>query len=63
MFKRALKKFGQSSEVWTAFAEYYFNRAEPESARELLPRSLKSLPKDERTCCYLLDQFWHWSSL
>lgn len=47
-YKRALKKFGQSSKVWTSFGEYYLNRDNAEASRELLPRSLKSLPKRKR---------------
>ncbi|KAI5448963.1 rRNA biogenesis protein rrp5 [Naganishia albida] len=45
IYKRATKKFGQRVEVWAAFAEYYFQRDDPESARALLPRSMKSLPE------------------
>jgi len=49
-----LKKFGQSSQVWTSFGEYYLNRDNAEAARELLPRSLKSLPKSERESLFPL---------
>lgn len=48
-YKRALKKHGQSSKVWTLFGEYYLSRGDMEAARELLPRSLKSLPKHKRS--------------
>ncbi|KIK70798.1 hypothetical protein GYMLUDRAFT_32858 [Collybiopsis luxurians FD-317 M1] len=43
--KRTCKKFGQSSKVWTLFAEHYFQRGEIEESRKLLPRALQSLEK------------------
>ncbi|GAA5925984.1 hypothetical protein JCM3775_005168 [Rhodotorula graminis] len=45
LFKRTVKKFSQSSKVWTLFAQYYLSHGRPAEARELLPRSLKSLEK------------------
>lgn len=45
MFKRAAKKFSQSSKVWTLFGEFYLAHDQAESARALLPRALQSLPK------------------
>ncbi|BGP47503.1 rRNA bioproteinsis protein rrp5 [Rhodotorula kratochvilovae] len=45
LFKRTVKKFSQSSKVWTLFAQYYLTHGRPAEARELLPRSLKSLEK------------------
>lgn len=45
MLKRAAKKFSQSSKVWTLFGEFYLTQGDAESARALLPRALKSLPK------------------
>lgn len=44
-YKRTAKKFGQSSKVWTLFAEHYLRRGKLEEARALLPRSLQSLEK------------------
>ncbi|KZV74937.1 nucleic acid-binding protein [Peniophora sp. CONT] len=44
-FKKTAKKFGQSSKVWTLFAEFYLKRGDVESARKLIPRSLQSLEK------------------
>jgi rRNA biogenesis protein RRP5 len=52
-YERALKKFSQTPEAWTRFAQYYFGREQPTEARALLPRSLKSLPKVKRA----LDTF------
>ncbi|KIO28214.1 hypothetical protein M407DRAFT_72065 [Tulasnella calospora MUT 4182] len=45
MYQRTTKKFGTSSKVWTLFGEYYLRRGDADEARELLPRSLKSLEK------------------
>ncbi|GJE87565.1 U3 snoRNP-associated protein Rrp5 [Phanerochaete sordida] len=44
-FKKTAKKFGQSSKVWTLYAEYYLRHGKLEEARALLPRSLQSLEK------------------
>ncbi|KAF9040398.1 nucleic acid-binding protein [Hymenopellis radicata] len=44
-YKRTSKKFGQSSKVWTLFAEFYLRRGDIEQARNLLPRSIQSLEK------------------
>ncbi|KZO92777.1 hypothetical protein CALVIDRAFT_540664 [Calocera viscosa TUFC12733] len=45
MHKRAVKKFSQSSKVWTLFGQHYMSHGKLEEARDLLPRSLKSLEK------------------
>ncbi|GAA5904744.1 Rrp5p [Sporobolomyces salmoneus] len=45
VFKKTVKKFSQSSKVWTLFGQYYLTHGRPNEARELLPRSLKSLEK------------------
>ncbi|GAA5993423.1 hypothetical protein JCM5350_006876 [Sporobolomyces pararoseus] len=45
LFKKTVKKFSQSSKVWTLFGQYYLTHGRPNEARELLPRSLKSLEK------------------
>lgn len=45
MHKRAVKKFSQSSKVWTLFGQYYMTQGKSDEARDLLPRSLKSLEK------------------
>ncbi|CDO73457.1 hypothetical protein BN946_scf185013.g92 [Trametes cinnabarina] len=52
-FKRTVKKFSQSSKVWTLFAEHYLKRGMVEEARKLLPRSLQSLEKRKhlKTIC------------
>ena len=39
------KKFGQSSKVWTGFGHFQLHHGNLEAGRELLQRSLKSLPK------------------
>lgn len=57
LFQRLVKKFGQSSKAWTLFGQYYLTRGKPNEARELLPRSLKSLEKRKRTL--LLALFAH----
>ncbi|KAI6007158.1 hypothetical protein EDD15DRAFT_2209398 [Pisolithus albus] len=44
-YKRTCKKFGQSSKVWTLFAEHYLRCGRLEEARKLLSRSLQSLEK------------------
>lgn len=53
LFKKTVKKFSQSSKVWTLFAQYYLTHGRPAEARELLPRSLKSLEKRKRACFLL----------
>ncbi|GAA5868775.1 hypothetical protein JCM3774_003888 [Rhodotorula dairenensis] len=45
LFKKTVKKFSQSSKVWTLFAQYYYTHGRPKDARELLKRSIKSLEK------------------
>ncbi|GAA6018426.1 hypothetical protein JCM11491_006993 [Sporobolomyces phaffii] len=45
LFKKTVKKFSHSSKVWTLFGQYYLTHGRPNEARELLPRSLKSLEK------------------
>ncbi|GJN89500.1 hypothetical protein Rhopal_002487-T1 [Rhodotorula paludigena] len=45
LLKKTVKKFSQSPEVWTLFAQFYLTHGRPAEARELLPRSLKSLEK------------------
>jgi rRNA biogenesis protein RRP5 len=48
LYQRTVKKFSQSSKVWVLFGQYYLNRNKAAESRELLPRSLKSLPKRKR---------------
>lgn len=48
LFQRLVKKFGQSSKAWTLFGQFYLTRGRAAEARELLPRSLKSLEKRKR---------------
>ncbi|GAA6036062.1 hypothetical protein JCM8097_006594 [Rhodosporidiobolus ruineniae] len=45
LFKKTVKKFSQSPAVWPLFAQFYLTHGRPTEARELLPRSLKSLEK------------------
>ncbi|EGU12983.1 U3 snoRNP-associated protein Rrp5 [Rhodotorula toruloides ATCC 204091] len=45
LFKKTVKNFSHSSKVWTLFAQFYLTHGRPAEARELLPRSLKSLEK------------------
>lgn len=47
-YKRTVKKFGQSSKVWSLFGEFYLRRGNVEEARKLLPRSLQRLEKRKR---------------
>lgn len=48
VWQETVKKFSQDPVVWQRFAQYYFRRGQLEAARSLLPRSLKSLPKNQR---------------
>ncbi|GJJ74975.1 rRNA biogenesis protein RRP5 [Entomortierella parvispora] len=45
LYNTMTKKFGQSSKVWTGFGHFQLHHGNLESGRELLQRSLKSLPK------------------
>lgn len=42
-----LKKFGQNPKVWIEYATFLASEDKLEESRDLLPRSLKSLPKSE----------------
>jgi predicted Zn-dependent protease len=55
LFKKTVKKFSQSPEVWTLFAQFYLTHGRPSEARELLPRSLKSLEKRDRASLFRLS--------
>jgi rRNA biogenesis protein RRP5 len=48
LHEETLKKFPESSKVWTLFAAFLFGTSKAEDARALLPRSLKALPKRKR---------------
>jgi len=48
-FQTMLKKFSQSSKVWVNYAAYMMEHNRIDEARDLLPRSLKILPKRKRT--------------
>ena len=48
-FQTMIKKFSQSSKVWVNYAAYMMEHDRVDEARELLPRSLKVLPKRKRT--------------
>ncbi|KAG0367667.1 rRNA biogenesis protein rrp5 [Mortierella sp. AD032] len=45
LYTTMTKKFGQSSKVWTGFGHFQLHHGHLEAGRELLQRSLKSLPK------------------
>ncbi|KAF9972061.1 rRNA biogenesis protein rrp5, partial [Modicella reniformis] len=45
LYTTMTKKFGQSSKVWTGFGHFQLHHGNIEAGRELLQRSLKSLPK------------------
>lgn len=49
LFQKLVKKFGQSSKAWALFSQFYLTRGRAAEARELLPRSLKSLEKRKRS--------------
>jgi rRNA biogenesis protein RRP5 len=48
IYKKTVKKFGAYPESWLKSAEFYLKKGDVKSARELLPRSLKSLDKPQR---------------
>jgi rRNA biogenesis protein RRP5 len=48
MFQIMIKKFSQSSKVWVNYAIYLMEHNRTEEGREMLPRSLKILPKRKR---------------
>ncbi|KAG0259771.1 rRNA biogenesis protein rrp5 [Mortierella polycephala] len=45
LYNTMTKKFGQSSKIWTGFGHFQLHHGNLEAGRELLQRSLKSLPK------------------
>jgi rRNA biogenesis protein RRP5 len=47
-FQTMIKKFSQSCKVWVNYASYLMEHDRVDEARELLPRSLKVLPKRKR---------------
>lgn len=51
LFERFVKKFNVSSKAWTLYGQFLLDRDRGAEARELLPRSLKSLPKRKRKSC------------
>jgi rRNA biogenesis protein RRP5 len=48
VYKKTVKKFGAYPESWLKFAEFYLKSNNLSAARDLLPRSLKSLDKPQR---------------
>ena len=48
VWKKAVKKFSMHPEIWIRAAEYHFKKGDVDAARELLPRSTKSLDKSKR---------------
>jgi tetratricopeptide (TPR) repeat protein len=48
VYKKTVKKFSVYPESWLKFAEFYLKKDNLKAARELLPRSLKSLDKAHR---------------
>jgi rRNA biogenesis protein RRP5 len=53
-FQTMLKKFSQSSKVYVNYAAYLMEHNRIEEARDILPRSLKILPKRKRTSFFAL---------
>jgi len=49
LFQTMIKKFSQSSKAWVNYATYLMEHDRTHEARELLPQSLKILPKRKRT--------------
>ncbi|KDN36083.1 hypothetical protein K437DRAFT_276888 [Tilletiaria anomala UBC 951] len=45
LWKKTTKKFGFSSKVWVLYGQYFLRERKAEEARQLLPRSMQSLPK------------------
>ncbi|KAK9897002.1 hypothetical protein P389DRAFT_52084 [Cystobasidium minutum MCA 4210] len=45
IYQRFVKKFNMSSKAWTLFGTFLLRNGKADQARDLLPRSLKSLPK------------------
>jgi rRNA biogenesis protein RRP5 len=43
-----VKKFSEHPESWTRFSDFYLKKGDADSARELLPRCMKSLGKTKR---------------
>lgn len=48
IMQQACSKYGQSSKVWTTFANHLYAQRKTEEARDLLPRALKVLPNRKR---------------
>jgi rRNA biogenesis protein RRP5 len=48
LFQSMIKKFSQSSKVWVNYGSYLMEHNRIEEGREILPRSLKILPKRKR---------------
>lgn len=45
IYQRFVKKFNMSSKAWTLYGQFLLKHGKSDAARDLLPRSLKSLPK------------------
>jgi len=54
--QRFVRKFGQSSKAWTLYGQFLLDRGRTTDARELLARSLKSLPKRKRASAQLAER-------
>jgi rRNA biogenesis protein RRP5 len=50
LFHSMTKRFSQSKKVWIEFGRFYMKNGKLESARKMLQRGLKSLPKRKREC-------------
>lgn len=48
MWRKYVKKFSQVGDSWTRAAEFWFKAGNVDEARDLLPRSMKSLDKSHR---------------
>ena len=49
LFQKILKKFWQSCKIWVNYATYLMCHSRVDQARQLLPQSLKTLPKRKRS--------------
>lgn len=55
ILNKTVKKFSAYPESWLACATYYLKKGNMDAARDLLPRSLKSIEKPNRELLSLLS--------
>jgi rRNA biogenesis protein RRP5 len=58
VYKKLVKRFSANPDSWSRAAEYYFKKGDTDEARDLLPRSLKSLDKSKRESTSLISPTW-----